>query len=74
MHQNASLYACLLQPGESVIHSFKTGRKGYLHLASGEIELNGIIMHGGDGARITDESEIRLSVRQAAELLLFDLM
>lgn len=73
LRQDASLHASLLQAGESVTHAFAAGRKGYLHLASGEIELNGMTLHEGDGARIADESEIRLSARQAAEILLFDL-
>ncbi len=44
-----------------------------LHLARGRATVNGQTLTAGDGARISDETEIRLTGRQNAEVLLFDL-
>jgi hypothetical protein len=35
--------------------------------------LNGLALVDGDGAAVSDETELRIAARQPAELLLFDL-
>lgn len=73
IHQNAVVYATLLETGEAVTHALAPGRKAYVHVARGAARLNGQTMDAGDGARIGDEKEITLSTSGKAEILLFDL-
>ncbi len=73
IHQDAALYAALLAPGESVRHAPAPGRHAYLHVARGKVDLNGMQLGAGDGAKIAEESELRISAAADAEILLFDL-
>lgn len=73
IHQDAALYAALLAPGESVRHAPAPGRHAYLHVARGKVDLNGVQLGAGDGAKIAEESELRISAAADAEILLFDL-
>lgn len=73
IHQEADLYATLLGKGESVIHELAPGRHGYVHVARGEAQLNGIRLGAGDGARVDDETQLNLRGDPGAEILLFDL-
>lgn len=73
IHQDASIYAAQLDGAEAATHRFAAGRDGYLHVARGSIDLNGLTLEAGDGARIVGEPEIQLSSGHAAEVLLFDL-
>lgn len=73
IHQDANVYAAKLDGMEKVSHRFASGRGGYIQVARGVLELNGERLVAGDGARISDESEIVFSNGNAAEFLLFDL-
>ena len=73
IHQDAALYAALLAPGESVRHVLAPGRHAYLHVARGAVDLNGVQLGAGDGAKIAEESELRITAAADAEILLFDL-
>jgi hypothetical protein len=73
IHQNAWVYASLLDGDDAVSYALPAGHKAYLHVARGSVELNGQRVGTGDGAKIADERELRLSGGQAAEVLLFDL-
>lgn len=73
IHQDAALYVTTLQAGESAAYTPRPGRRAYVHVARGEVQVNGHPLATGDGARIEDEGEIRLQANEAAEVLLFDL-
>jgi redox-sensitive bicupin YhaK (pirin superfamily) len=73
IHQDASVYAALLAAGESLRHASAAGRRAYVHVARGDLRLNGIALTSGDGAKIADESELTLVADGDAEVLLFDL-
>ncbi len=73
IHQDALLYAVRLDGTAPVAHRPAPGRKAYLHLARGALNLNGAPLTAGDGARIENEAEIVLSSGRSAEALLFDL-
>jgi redox-sensitive bicupin YhaK (pirin superfamily) len=70
MHQDASLYSSLLDG--SVAYSYAPGRYGWIQVAKGEVEINGVKLGAGDGASIADEKDVMISGR-GAEFLLFDL-
>jgi len=73
IHQDARVYAALLDAGESVTHALADGRQAYVHVARGSVELNGQQLSAGDGAKIQGEPELRLGNAQRAEVLLFDM-
>lgn len=73
IHQDACVYAMLLDDAERVIHALAPGRRAYVHVARGSVELNGNPLTGGDGAKITGERELVLSEAKDAEVLFFDL-
>ena len=74
IHQDAALYAALLAPGEAVRHALAPGRRAYLHVARGAVELKSQSLQDGDGAKIADETEFEIAATQDAEILLFDLL
>jgi len=70
IHQDASLYTSLLD-GE-VSYTYAPNRAGWIQVAQGDIEINGVTLSAGDGAAINDERDVKISGR-GAEFLLFDL-
>ena len=75
IHQDARVYATLLAEGESAEHKFEAGRHGWVHVARGEVSVEGKPLKTGDGAAISDEEKITLTGvgTGTAEVLLFDL-
>jgi quercetin 2,3-dioxygenase len=73
IHQDAFVYASLLDGTERVIHALAPGRRAYVHVARGAVSVNATLLEGGDGAKVTDERELVLSNAREAEVLLFDL-
>lgn len=73
INQDADLYIAKLQPGNAVEHKLKPGRHAWVHVAEGEVTLNGETLHAGDAASLSDEAAIILSGTKAAQVLLFDL-
>jgi quercetin 2,3-dioxygenase len=73
IHQDADLYIGALTKGQAVEKDLARGRSGYVHVARGKLDLNGIALGEGDGAKIEDESRLKFSATDDAEVLLFDL-
>jgi len=73
INQDAQLFSSRLRDGESVTHTAVNGRKVYVHVANGSVEVNGELLDVGDSAAIEDETEVVLTAVQQAEVLLFDL-
>ncbi len=73
IHQDAYLYATLLDKGDAVTHALAPGRKAYVHVALGTLKVNGTPLKAGDGVKISGESGITLAGAGNAEALLFDL-
>ncbi len=73
IHQDATVYAAMLDGKDAVTHRLAAGRRAYLHVARGTVKVNGTPLKGGDGARIENESSIELKDAREAEVLLFDL-
>jgi redox-sensitive bicupin YhaK (pirin superfamily) len=73
IHQDAELYAGLLAPGERARFEQPEGRHVWLHVARGEIEVNGERLGAGDAAAFDEAGTIELTGTADAELLLFDL-
>jgi redox-sensitive bicupin YhaK (pirin superfamily) len=76
INQDASIHASLLEGGKSATYTLQKGRYAWIQVASGAVTLNGKTLNAGDGAAVSDESEITLtgsSGAKKAEVLLFDL-
>ena len=73
IHQDAYLYAALLDGAERATHTVASGRKIYVHVARGKVTANGQPLSAGDALKATDVSEVVLERAEGAEVLLFDL-
>jgi redox-sensitive bicupin YhaK (pirin superfamily) len=73
MNADARLEAGLFDGDESWRKPLDDQRLAYVHLARGELVVNGHRLSGGDGALLDDEAELTLSQGRAAEVLVFDL-
>ena len=73
IHQDALMYAGILNNGRELDHSLASGRRAYAHVARGALKVNGKQLNAGDGAKITNENKIAFAAVEDAELLLFDL-
>ena len=73
IHQDARIFASLLDDGDEVIHSLDAGRSAWLQVAAGSVKLNDVALKQGDGAAVSQESQLRVTAEGPAEVLLFDL-
>jgi redox-sensitive bicupin YhaK (pirin superfamily) len=74
IHQDAMMFAALLDKGEQVTHALAPGRKGWLQVAHGAVVLNGNELATGDGASVEGESTLTIAAKDdGTEILLFDL-
>lgn len=73
INQDTLLYAAKLDQGETARLELAPGRRAYLQVAQGDVDLKGFALHQGDGAEISQETEIVLTGIHAAEVLVFDL-
>ncbi len=73
IHQDAAIYATLLDGDEQAALTLAEGRIVYVHVVGGQVNVNGITLTGGDAARISAEQTITLEQAKGAEVLVFDL-
>jgi redox-sensitive bicupin YhaK (pirin superfamily) len=73
IHQDAFVYAALLDGAERAAHKLAPGRRAYVHLARGQLRANGEALSAGDALKAIDVPEIVLEQGVEAEALLFDL-
>lgn len=73
VHQDVELYAAVLEPNQQISYSLKPERHAWIQVARGGITLNGLALDKGDGAAISDETDVVIEATTDAEFLLFDL-
>ena len=73
IRQDAELYASVVGEGETLSHRFAPGRYGWLQVARGGVEIGGLTMQAGDGAKIEGEEDVSFKALADSEILLFDL-
>lgn len=73
IHQDARLYVAKITEGASLAFQRPAGRHLWLHVARGEVEIDGVRMRAGDGASTSDAPNLELTATEHAEVLLFDL-
>ena len=73
IHQDVELWLAKLAPENRVARKLNAGRHAWVHIAEGEVKLNGKTLLGGDAAAIDNETTIELVGVKPAQVLLFDL-
>jgi len=73
IHQNALIYAALVDGDERVSHDLADGRQAYVHVARGNVTINCEALKPGDALKIRDERTVAIERGEQAEILLFDL-
>ncbi len=73
IHQDASVHAAILTPGEKISLPLNLERKAWLQIARGSLTYAGHSLQAGDGAGIQEESTLELTGKEKSEMLLFDL-
>jgi len=73
IHQDADLWLGKLEPGDKVGHSLSSARHAWLHVAEGQVVVNGKTLDGGDAAAFSDETKLDLEAKKPSQVLLFDL-
>lgn len=73
INADARLYAGLLDGDEQTELTLDSARKGYVHLVSGSLTVNGLQINAGDAVLLDNENRIALTNGKHAEVLVFDL-
>src|SRR5947199_2945456 len=73
IHQDVELFAAILNVGEQVTQTLPAGRKGWLQVARGGVEINGQDLDVGDGAAVEGEPTLTVTAKvDGTEILVFD--
>jgi len=74
IHQDVELYDTLLVGGHCASHELKAGRKGWVQVVRGAVDVNGKAAGAGDGVAIEGERKLTItSHADDTEILVFDL-
>jgi hypothetical protein len=73
IHQDARVFAGLFDGDETATLTIARGRRAYVHVARGEIAVDGQRLVAGDAALVTDAAGVTLADGKDAEVLAFDL-
>jgi quercetin 2,3-dioxygenase len=73
IHQDADLWLGKLDSSDRVIHELTSGRYGWLHVAEGQISVNGHSLKAGDAAALAEPTRLEMTAEHPSQILLFDL-
>jgi hypothetical protein len=74
LHQDAKLYAALVDGAEVANLEPSPGRLVYVHIVRGAVSVNGTALQGGDAVELSGgDNKVRLDKGSNAEVLVFDL-
>src|SRR5271166_3557907 len=74
INQDVEIHDALLGSGNAVRHALKPGRKGWVRVVRGGVDVNGKAAGAGDGVAIENEATLTItSSADGSEILLFDL-
>jgi redox-sensitive bicupin YhaK (pirin superfamily) len=73
INQDADLWLAKLEPKQAVQHTLGAGRHAWLHVAEGEVTVNGKLLAGGDAAALDEASALNVVAVKPSQVLLFDL-
>jgi len=72
LRTNARVLGASLKAGNTIDYTLDSGRYAYLVPSTGAVEINGTRIDARDGAAIRDESLLRITAIEDAELVLVD--
>ena len=73
INQDANVFVGKFSGNDAVMHSIESGRGVWVHVAEGEVTVNGEPLRAGDAAALTTEQKIELKARKPSQVLVFDL-
>ena len=73
VYQDLNVFAGLFNGTESAELEIGSNRYAYIHVARGNLDINGIRLDEGDGVRIREERVLRFTEGNNAEVLVFSL-
>ncbi len=73
IHQDIDMSSTILDAGQSLEYTFAAGRRGFLQVVKGQVQLGEEQLLAGDGVAIVDASSITVDALGDAELILFDM-
>jgi redox-sensitive bicupin YhaK (pirin superfamily) len=73
LEQDVQIYSTYVDSGNHISHALVKKRSAWLHVVNGRISLNGLDLSTGDGAGLTDETNVSFLAERPSEILLFDL-
>ncbi len=73
LNADASIRAGLFDGDESAELALPAGRRSWVHLARGALQVNGLTLKAGDAVGLVDEPRLLLAQGRGAEVLVFDL-
>ena len=73
IHADASISAALIDGDEAVEREIAAGRKAWVHVVRGSVDVNGQHLSAGDALALTGETGLSLARGDKAEVLVFDL-
>lgn len=74
IHQDAKLYAGLFDGAEAASLALAAGRRAFVHVARGSVEVNGVALKTGDALKVADVAALEIGGGSQAEVLVFDLV
>ena len=73
IHQDARVYAGRFDGAERAELALSAGRRAYVHVARGQVRVNGELLSTGDALKLTDVANVAITDGSGAEVLVFDL-
>jgi hypothetical protein len=73
IHQDVDLYAIALTADEHCSYALRPNRHAWVQVVQGSVSLNQQPLNAGDGAAVSQESQLLLEAITPAEVLFFDL-
>lgn len=73
LNADARIHAGLFDGAEKATLALDPSRPAYVHVARGQLDVNGHTLKAGDAAKLHEEAELTLANGQGAEVLVFEL-
>ena len=73
LHADASIRAGLFDGDEATTLALPAGRRTWVHVARGAVQVNGQVLQAGDALGLVDEAQLQIDHGENAEVLVFDL-
>jgi len=73
IHQDVNLSFAKLDDGQQVEYPLAAKRHVWVHVAEGEVSVNGTKLTGGDAIGVSEENVLKIAATKPSQVLLFDL-